>query len=360
MKNKNQILLLSSILLFASLWTKAENVLGGAEKRKTFSKTYPVTAKDRLSLKNKFGEVNINLWDKNEIKVDVMMVGYGKDDEQAQKYLESITIVDSRSASLVAFSTEIAEEKNSWWGGGNGWSWHSGEDNRIRKGVEINYVVFMPKNIALNLNNSYGKTQIGDFSADLSVSSSYGSLVTNNLTGATKDIKVAYGKASIQGLEQGTLKISYSSLELSKGGNISLKNSHGSVNLGTIENLDADLSYSTAKIAKLEQVAKLELDYGGIDIREVGRTAKSIDIKANYSSVKLPDGDDNNYDFDVSTHYGAFSASQSRTSYTQNTDQENDKGFKSTKLYKGHIGRGTGGTKVVIRANYGGVKFVER
>ena len=158
-------------LLFSLSWTMAlandnPSDYFTNQKQKTLSKSYTVSAKDRLSISNKYGKVTINIWDKNEIKTDVTIIGSANSDEKAQELIETVTIVDVRSDGLLMFKTEIEQKEDSWWN----WSISNG----TKKGVEINYEVWMPKNNALSVSNSYGKTIIGDFSAALTVSSNYG------------------------------------------------------------------------------------------------------------------------------------------------------------------------------------------
>ena len=344
-------------LLFSLSWTMAlandnPSDYFTNQKQKTLSKSYTVSAKDRLSISNKYGKVTINIWDKNEIKTDVTIIGSANSDEKAQELIETVTIVDVRSDGLLMFKTEIEQKEDSWWN----WSISNG----TKKGVEINYEVWMPKNNALSVSNSYGKTIIGDFSAALTVSSNYGSLQAGNLSGKNKDIKLAYGKATIAGFGEGSIKSSYSSMEVEKAGNVNLKNSHGSISFGQVESLNASLSYSTGKIGKLGSSAKIDVSYGGVDIRAIDKDAKDIDIDASYSSAKLGVNDDNSIDFEVSTHYGGFSSPSNKTQYTQNSDNErDDKNYSNRKNYKGHLGKNASATKVSVKTSYGSMKFVE-
>jgi hypothetical protein len=349
MKHKQILTLLFSLACTAALATDQPDLFTNI-KQKIISKSYSVTTKDRLNISNKYGKVTINVWDKNEIKTDVTIIGTANSDEKAQELLETVTIIDSRSEGLVMFKTEIETHEDSWWN----WSISNGS----KKGVEINYEVWMPKNNALILSNSYGKTVIGDFAAALSVTSNYGSLQAGNLAGKSKEIKLAYGKATVQGFGEGNIKSSYSSMEVENAGSVVLQNTHSSISFGHIENLNAGLSYSTSKIGKLDNTAKVSVSYGGIDIRDIDKNATNIDIKASYSSTKLGVNAENSFDFDVATSYGGFSAPSNKTQYSQNSDND-DRGSSSKKAYKGHIGKNTPPTKIYVSSSYGSIKFVE-
>jgi hypothetical protein len=92
-------------------------VAGGdqSEKKKSYSKSYPVSGNDKISLTNSFGELRINTWDKNEVKVDVTITGKGSTDERAQEIIDRITIEDGKSSSGVYFKTNFKNDDDKNW-----------------------------------------------------------------------------------------------------------------------------------------------------------------------------------------------------------------------------------------------------
>src|SRR5690349_11375021 len=73
------------------------------EKKKTYSKSYTVSSTDKINFENKFGELKINTWDKNEVKVDVSISAKANSDEQAQVILDNISTQDSKDGEGVHF-----------------------------------------------------------------------------------------------------------------------------------------------------------------------------------------------------------------------------------------------------------------
>ena len=66
------------------------------EKKRVITKTYSVSPKDRLYVSNQFGEVRIRLWDKPEVRADIVITAYGVTEEEAQDLLEKVEILDER------------------------------------------------------------------------------------------------------------------------------------------------------------------------------------------------------------------------------------------------------------------------
>ena len=335
------------------------------EKKKVISKVFTVDAKDKLSINNQHGEVKVELWNKNEIKVDITIMGYGNSDKKAQELLDNVEIIDKREGEKISFKTLIDSDNNSWFGGNN-WSWKSDkkEEENMKKGVEVNYMIYMPRTNSLAVSNKYGKIIIAQFAAPLRVMSNYGSFTSDRLTGADKDIFVQYGSSSIKQMDDGDLHIAYSKLNIDKADNLKLTNNYGSVTLDDINNLDGTFQYSSGKIGRINETGKLSISYSdGVQLSELSKTLKTLDIRSNYTAVRLPVNGDVNADFEVTTTYANFKYPQGKVTFTvkpdENDDDDRKMGWQSTKTYKGKIGKGSN-TKITIRTNYAGVKFMEK
>ena len=135
----------STTLLITAL-AFSTSVLAGndpmVEKKKTYSKSYTVSSSDKISLSNQFGEMKINTWEKNEVKVDVIITAEAGTDEKAQEILNSINIEDGKSGGGVYFKTKIAESKTQHRSRGE------------KQSFDIDYTVYLPAGNPLEANNS--------------------------------------------------------------------------------------------------------------------------------------------------------------------------------------------------------------
>lgn len=318
------------------------------EKRKTIIKIYDVSNRDNLLIDNQFGQVNINLWDKSEIRVQISITANASSDSKTQDYIDGVTIEEKRNGDQISLTTHL-QGINSNWSSGNK---NSGESNYIR----INYDVSMPKTNALTVRNKFGNTNIPTFQAPLTVIAKFGNFSATDLLGRQNDIDVSYGNADIRNLEQGKLDIAFSSLDLVKVNVLELTNKYGKLNIGDVGRLNAAISYSGAKIGTLRQSGKIKLSFsGGFRIDQMSKGVDDVDINASYSSVTMPIMDD--ADFDVTVSYGSFHHNASNIRFSlQPTNDNQNRGPRMTKQYAGQLGRGTG-TKVRIVSKFGDVSF---
>lgn len=349
----NQIKILFSFLFISVLsigLLRADNNWL-SERKKTIVKVYDVTAKDQLMIENQFGNVNINLWNRDEIRVDITIKANASSDDRAQKFLDAVEISEKRSGDQISLKTTIDKS-------GSGGTWMNRNKDGERNGVQIDYQVSMPKTNALIVKNSFGNTNIPTFSAPLTINQQYGNFSTTELNGNQVDVDVRFGKADIQAMENGKLNIQYAKLQLEKANNISLNNQFGGLWIGEVSRLDGKIGYSGAKIGTVKQSCNVKLDFsGGFKIDQLNKSVDNIDIQANYSSVVLPMASANDYNFDVTVSYGGFKyPSDGRIMMNAQPDDDDHRGPKLTKQYSGKVGKGTA-TKVRVISKFGDVKF---
>ncbi|HWZ04574.1 MAG TPA: hypothetical protein VNX40_13245 [Mucilaginibacter sp.] len=303
------------------------------EKFKSYSKSYPLDGNDRIRLSNQYGKIMVNTWDRHEIKVDVQIKAQAQSDDEAQKLLDGVQIIDSKEGDQVSFKTQIERNNSSWkiwnWGGNNG-----------KHKVEINYTVYMPAKTDLNVEDSYGSIQLPDLSGKVKISCSYGSVLAQNLSNPANEIEGSYGS-----LKAGTIN------------GARLDYSYGSAEIDEINNLKADLSYGSFKLGKLNGGASFDLSYvGGFKIDEISNSFNKLNIDASYSSVALGVPPNDNFNFDITTSYGGFSYDDEKVAITSKTPSDG-RHESSTKNYKGHFGKGGSESMINIHTSYGSVNF---
>lgn len=293
---------------------------------KTYSKSYTVNAGTQLDVNNRYGKVTVNTWNKNEFKVDVQIQVIADKADDARKFLDRISITDSKQGQTVSFRTNIESQPNLF-----------GSKSRQ---IEINYMVYMPSQNALNVTNKYGSIELPDMDGKLEINCAYGSLHARSLTNADNNIKVSYGDARIGSLRASNLDIAY-----------------GSLVLGSVDKINADVKYSSAKIGKINTSGDINVKYGGgLQITSLDENMTSLMVNAKYASVKLGLSDNADADFDVTVNYGSFNYGN-RPLNIYKTETSDNKHWSPTQNYKGRIGKGNVTKVISVNSSYSSVKF---
>ncbi|MCE7067626.1 hypothetical protein [Dyadobacter sp. CY326] len=317
---------------------------GLIEKRRNIVKVFNVANDDQLVVDNQFGQVKINLWNRDEIKVEIIVTANAPTDGRASEYLGAVKIDEKRYKNQIGLTTHIDRSQF----GNSGWNNKKGEKNFI----QIDYTVYMPKENALIVRNKFGDTDIPSFHAPLTVDSRYGNFVANLLDNAENIIDVKYGSAKIGRMDGGKLECQYSNLKLDLAKKVFITNKFGELNIGDVTNLDADIDYSGAKIGTMRGSGKIKLNYSGnFKIDQLTNSAENIDIQASYSSIILP-ADANQ--FNVTVTYGNFSYPASNVNFSMQPSKD-DKSYKQ-KQYQGKVGTGSG-TRITVVSRFGDVKL---
>ena len=303
------------------------------ERIKNYSKSYSVDANDKLVIDNKYGKVTVNTWNKNEIKVDIQIKGDASDDDTAQKMIDAINISDSKDGNVVAFRTNFSNSSGSIWNLFNNMNNHHK--------VEINYNVYMPSTIALEMRNRYGSVALPSLSGKVILDNAYGSLTARALTNPSNEFNFRYYEVNIEELNGGDLNLSY-----------------GSLKLGNVGRLEANVNYAPIDIGKLASSGSLNVRYGGgIKINEISKALKNLDINSTYSSVNIGLRGDESFDFDVTVKYNSFNYDDNRVKVTSKTPSDETRGYRPTKNYKGYVGNSNSSCKISINSTYQSVKL---
>lgn len=309
--------------------------IGTAEKTRIISKTYTIDKNDKLAINNQYGKVSVHVWAKNEIKVDVQVKAFEATDNDAESLLESVKITDLRQNNLISFKTTFEKTSLNFWS-----KIKNGKEER--RGVQVNYDIYMPAKNALDITNRYGSTVLPDFSGPVNINSSYGGFSAGILDNPANQVKVTYGSAAIEDYSDGNLFVSY-----------------GSLNLANASKINATIKYSGAKIEKLINGGTFDLSYSsGFKIDDVDKNVKNLIINASYSGVSLGIDEGADIDFDVTVSYAGFNYGSNKVNLVnQLSNTDKSKSWTPTKNYKGSIGRGSD-SRIIIKSSYGGVKFL--
>jgi hypothetical protein len=355
-----------AILLLALSSTKAQTAFYGSEfeKKKSITQSYDLSSSDRVSLSNKFGNIKVNTWAENKIKVDIEISVNARTEAKAQKVIDGITVKFNKANGVVSFKTNIdgmgsncigcnektisnTTSKTTTTTTENGkTSTHVDDDSddnddegngaevgsKSKKGktsfnnqaMEVNYVVYLPAKATLKLYNEFGNIKMPNYEGALEVHNKFGNFTAENLTNETNEVFVEFGDANIKSLTKPDLTVKFGNCDLANAiGNGEMKFDFcGDVNLMIDKNIGD---------------VKIKNSYSNIEITANENTNATLVIKSSYGDVK---------------NKSKFITMKS----DDDDDKDDDKGCCDfTKNYEAKIG--SGASKININNNYGKIKF---
>jgi len=307
---KRSIITLLSLFILSFSAAFAGNGDQLVEKIKTYSKSYSISGSDKITLDNQFGEMKINTWDKNEIRVDVRIEARGSTEELAQRILDNIFIEDSKTSSGVSFLTKMKNQNMKW----------NNDKNKEYKemGMKIDYTVNLPSGNPLSATNQFGPMSLPDYRGQVMLVSKFGSLTAGKLNDV-KEVNVEFGEAKIESVNGGKLTVKFSK--------------------GEINNVNGNV------IARFEFCDKLKI---GLD-----NNTKDLDIKSSYSTLYLDAASNLSSNISIKTSFGEFSNKTSFNIKKEGDDDDDKYGPKFDKQFSGTAG--SGANKLRVKSDFGEV-----
>jgi hypothetical protein len=351
----------STALLLGSILLINEGIYSQNEVQKEFHQEFPTNKNTVLTLDNKYGDMDIKNWDKNLIKIDVVVQVSNSNQEKADKLLSYINVVFTTEGDAVSASTVFDEKFN------NTSTWRDDND------LKINYTVQMPKDIQLNLFNKYGDVFINEITGRATLGIKYGKLKANRIYRGNEkpltEIDLGYSDASIEESDWLKITMKYSNLNMTSSGAIILMSKYSKISLdecsslvidgkydvyrlGKLANLVAVCGYSNFEIEEIREKLNMETEYTDCKINYIPVTFTSIDITNKYGGYRIGIDPEASYQIDGQAEYAKISYPDAGkvSRIVENTSMQ----------VNGVVGKETNPDATVrIVTKYGGIKLDE-
>ncbi len=335
----------------------ANDFEGRYTREKKLSKSYNVNSDAKLVVENKYGNVEISPWDRDEISIEVVIRVTGNNESRVEDKLDDIDIEFRGNQSLVFAKTHI-ESSNSWF------NWFNSNVN-----YKINYYIHVPISSKLDIKNKYGDTYIEESKGEVKLTHDYGKIVLGTLLNERNEIDMDYSKLeadyiknagisldysdfSVGELETFTLNADYSHINLGKAIKGSYDLDYGGLTIEAINSLEGDSDYADIRVDLLGKAANLSADYGKITIGLVSDALESLTLDTDYTGVKIGYEEASNFNFEINSKYTDV---EGLNDDLFNLDYRNEK--SSSKHLKGSFGRSSSDHSININSSYGHIKF---
>ena len=276
-------------------------------KQKNIKKTYLVNADAKLEIDNKYGNISVSTWDEDKIDLEITIKVSGGNENWVNEKLNSIDIDITALKNIVTAVTNLGTLSLKSKGNNNSF--------------EINYIVKIPKNGTVKLNNKYGNISTLNLNSTADISCKYGKVNLGRLEGSNTNIHIEYCQNStIEYIKNGNLEARYSGLKINDSDKIILNTSYTDVVISGAQNIKYDCNYGnlkfqkinsiigsgnylTVSIAEISNSLNIDSKYGKINIENINEKANNVIINSGYSEIAIGYNTNFAFDFDISTKY---------------------------------------------------------
>jgi hypothetical protein len=139
-------------------------------------------------------------------------------------------------------------------------------DSREPHSFQSDLEITMPKSIAVQTHDQYGRTEITGLKGDVEAANRFGALELRDISGAVR------------------AETSYAALKVGNTGPATLKNQFGAIDAAGIHGpLDAETSYSTLDASDIGGTVKLRNQFGAVRVENAG----NADLKTSYAELRV-------------------------------------------------------------------------
>lgn len=345
--------LLALLVLFCSLpaWAnKPESV-----KKKEFSKSFNATKNDNVNIDNRFGNINISYWNKNEVYIQVVVEAKARNEERALSSINRVNIEMSKTGNTISAVTSLREQNI---------------NNGSNESFSINYYIQMPSGISCDLTQKYGNIimpesnkgkcvlqvkygniQAGSFDKHLEIEAQYGNVDLKSVNTANLDLSYC-GNASLTNASTLSIDCKYSGITIQKVNKLEMDTKYGSFDIEEVNQANIDVKYNQGTIHLLKESLYLdELSYSTVNIKDVSPKFKSIYADSHYGNLNI---DIPNVSFRVNAYgmkYGKYDIKGFNLVASKIEDKVN---------HKSEVNGGNNGYIEFEGNNYGNLKIRER
>lgn len=323
-------------------------------KEKKISKTYEVNSDALLNVNNKYGAINVYLWDENKISIQVNITVSGNNEAKVNQRLNDIDVNFQATSSKVSAMTEI--------NGKNG----QGNSNIS---YQINYTIKIPKNASVSLINKYGNIAIDKLNGTATLDCKYGDLNLGQLNNKSNTINVSYSSNStLAYVDKLSLNTQYTTFEIQKANqlnstgnynnfifkdieNVSIASNYTKINANSISKSTINGNYLTLKLGTIKSATTINSNYSDIQLEGNSKTT-SIAIDGNYTHSKITCAPDYAFDIQVALTYGSFKDNLG-LKYSNKSEKSTSKNYTGYHLNQGK-------SKISINTNYGSVQLLNQ
>lgn len=346
------------------------------EFSKTIKKEFEISPEGTTSISNKHGKVEVFVWDRNRVKVDVTIVVRAANETVAQRTFDRIHINFISRPDFVGTTTEITARKKNWW--------ESSRDHE--SDYTINYQVYLPASNDLVLDHKFGDITVAELrgNAELQIKHSnfkfdgFGGNVQLELAHATgallkaQDInaEIKHSRLNIESVRFMELDSQHSRIRVNEARDLRCNSTHNTFNIGEIAvfhcNADYDdieieradditvaSTYSNMIVHHIRQNLDLEMELGKVTVEEVSNGFKRINLKGDYTDFMVNLASGTTYTMDAYADYAGI-----RYPKVLNVTHEKERGTRHE--VKGHVGRTNVASTIFARLNYGALRVSQK
>jgi hypothetical protein len=267
-----------------------------------------------VEVTNKYGKIHVITWEKDSVRFEVDLRISASSYQKMEKLRNNINFEFTATHNFIEAKTVFVSQAGVI---------SDFVDAFIPSNqVTINYMVYVPKTIALKIDNKFGDIYMDDFNGNLEILLSNGDIKANSLSGKPV-VRLSAADGIINSIRNGRVIVSYSDLRIkdsykvyveSRSSRVTLDRAReliidsrrDKISVGDVNTISADGYFTSLNIENLSKELRTSLKYGNLMVNQIDDKFSSITIDSEYTDIDLLFGRSTSYLIDIAHHDEVF------------------------------------------------------
>jgi hypothetical protein len=333
------------------------------------SQSYHVNKNTTVDITNKYGKIHVITWNKDSVRIEISRTVKTTSQEKLEKIKDNIDFDFTGTEYYVTVKTVF----------GNKYYNFFDEIKNLTESifpsetqVTIDYVVMLPQNMNLKLDNRYGDVYADDLKGNITLSLSNGDLKVNRLEGMV-DITLSMGEASINYLPEASLDLTYSEVMIRDAGKLNintklskitienasevkLNTRRDDIHINSLEKLYGEGYFSDLWVLDFMKEASFKMKYGNLSLENISNEFSFINLDEEFTDVNLFFERDASYQLDISHKDTNVRYPKDISTVEEKMMDEENKQM----LVFGYVGKKDARAKLKINGLKGGINILHK
>ncbi len=270
---------------------------------KVVTRSFSVKNGYQLDVNNKYGNVVVTTWAKDSVKFKIEITAFGKTTLESKRTLDRVEIDFDKSSEFIS-AESIFDRESSYFVE----LWNSlNDDSRAllsKSKVEVNYEIFIPKYLALKIENKYGDIILPDLDGKTTFDITHGNLRAGSLK-AYSYISVGFGNIKIEKLGEARAVLKATDVDIKHADNLNISSNASEVRIVEVDKLRIDsrsdrdyeivnvnsiegnVLFTSIEVGLLTRSINLDMNYGDIRIENIAANFELLDLEVKSTDIDI-------------------------------------------------------------------------
>ncbi len=269
---------------------------------KEYDELFALNPGDKVEVTNKYGEVIIQTWYKDSVRINVHVEARGKNGSAVNKAMRRVDIDLRKIGNLVTAQTDIEKK-------GGMLSELVGEVSDVSNSLfsnqkfTVDYEIWLPADVPVSIDNRYGNVYLAQLEGPVDLTLAHGDIRGTRIDHKI-DLRHSFGKVTFDYIKEGEINLRGSEFKLDEAHQLFFESSSSEISvkqvnalkfdsrndkfhLGQVKNVHGDGSFTDLNLTTLAITARLDFSYGDIYLNGIARDFEEVIISGKSTDINL-------------------------------------------------------------------------